>query len=75
MVLEHHGLLAGHQAICHPGFADQLADPSRAQEPVVMDGACLTSRGAGTAVTFALALVERLYNRSARDAVAATLAL
>jgi 4-methyl-5(b-hydroxyethyl)-thiazole monophosphate biosynthesis len=75
VVLEHHGLLAGHQATCHPGFADQLADPSRAQEPVVMDGVCLTSRGAGTAVAFALALVERLYNRSARDAVAATLAL
>jgi 4-methyl-5(b-hydroxyethyl)-thiazole monophosphate biosynthesis len=24
VVLEHHGLLAGHQATCHPGFVDQL---------------------------------------------------
>ena len=75
VVLEHHGLLAGRQATCHPGFADQLIDPSRVQEPVVIDGACLTSRGAGTAVAFALALVERLFDRSTRDAVAATLAL
>jgi 4-methyl-5(b-hydroxyethyl)-thiazole monophosphate biosynthesis len=35
-----------------------------------MDGNCLTSQGAGTAVEFALALVERLYGREKREAVA-----
>jgi 4-methyl-5(b-hydroxyethyl)-thiazole monophosphate biosynthesis len=75
VVLEHHGLLAGRQATCHPGFADQLADSSRVPEPVVMDGTCLTSRGAGTAVAFSLALVERLFDQTIRNEVAASLAI
>ena len=75
LVLEHHGLLSGHRATCHPGFADQLADKRRLDERVVMDGTCLTSRGAGTAVEFALALVERLYDTNTCDEVAASLAL
>ena len=75
VVLAHHGLLAGHRATCHPGFADRLADPSHTDEPVMMDGNCFTSRGAGTAVAFALALVERLYGRAKRDEVAASMAI
>jgi 4-methyl-5(b-hydroxyethyl)-thiazole monophosphate biosynthesis len=75
LVLEHHGLLIGRQATCHPGFLDQLTDKRRADDRVVIDGNCLTSRGAGTAVEFALTLVERLYNRNTRDEVAASLAI
>ncbi len=71
VVLEHHGLLAGHQATCHPGFADQLTTRDRINDRVVMDGNCLTSRGPGTAVEFALALVERLYGKDKREEVAA----
>jgi 4-methyl-5(b-hydroxyethyl)-thiazole monophosphate biosynthesis len=40
-----------------------------------VDGNCLTSRGPGTAVEFALALVERLYGKSRRDDVAASMAV
>ena len=65
VVLEYHGLLAG-----HPGFVDQLTTTDRIDNRVVMDGNCLTSRGPGTAVEFALALVERLYGKDKRDAVA-----
>ena len=75
IVLEHHGLLAGHQATCHPGFIDQLSAANRVASRVVVDGNCLTSRGAGTAVMFALALVERLYSKDKRDEVAASLAI
>jgi 4-methyl-5(b-hydroxyethyl)-thiazole monophosphate biosynthesis len=75
VVLEHHGLLAGHQATCHPGFVDQLTDRDRVDARVVMDGNCLTSRGAGTAVEFALALVERLYGKGTREDVAGSMAL
>lgn len=75
LVLEHHGLLAGRQATCHPGFAAHLTDKGRVADRVVIDGNCLTSRGAGTAVEFALAIVERLYDRKTRDEVAASLAL
>ena len=75
VVLEHHGLLAGRQATCHPGFVDQLTDRERVEARVVMDGNCLTSRGAGTAVEFGLALVEQLYGKSRRDDVAASMAV
>jgi protein deglycase len=37
---------------------------------VVVDGNCITSRGAGTAVEFALTLVVLLYDRQKAAAVA-----
>ncbi len=71
VVLEPHGLLKGRRATCHPAFVDRLTNRDRVESRVVADGNCLTSRGPGTAVEFALALVERLYGRAKRDAVAA----
>jgi len=70
VVLEHHGLLAGRQATCHPGFVDQLTGMDWVDARVVADGNCLTSRGAGTAVEFALALVEKRYGKDKREEVA-----
>lgn len=75
VVLEHHGLLAGLQATCHPGSVHQLATRDRVEDRVVADGNCLTSRGAGTAVEFALALVERLYGKEKREEVAAPMVI
>ena len=71
VVLEHHGLLEGRQATCHPGFVDHLSARDQIESRVVTDGNCLTSRGPGTAVEFALELVERLYGRDKREEVAA----
>ncbi|GAB6904611.1 Chaperone protein YajL [Desulfosarcina cetonica] len=70
VVLEPQGLLKGRQATCHPGFVDRLSDTASVDQRVVVDGTCLTSRGAGTAVEFALALVEQLYGKDKREAVA-----
>ena len=70
VVLEHHGLLKGHQATCHPGFVDRLTVTDRVDARVVVDGNCLTSRGPGTAIEYALALVERLYGKDRREEVA-----
>ena len=75
VILEHHGLLLERQATCHPAFTNQLTDTGRTDERVVVDGNCVTSKGAGTAVEFALALVEQLYDGIKRDEVAATLAI
>jgi 4-methyl-5(b-hydroxyethyl)-thiazole monophosphate biosynthesis len=73
VVLKHHGLLVHHtrsddaipmahrRATCHPDFAAQLEDPQAVDMRVVVDGTCITSRGPGTAVEFALKLVEVLY--------------
>ena len=75
VVLEHHGLLNGHQATCHPVFSDQLTMTDRIDDRVVMDDNCLTSQGPGTAVEFALALVERLYGIAKRNEVAAPMVI
>jgi 4-methyl-5(b-hydroxyethyl)-thiazole monophosphate biosynthesis len=70
VVLAHHGLLGPEQATCHPAFVDQLPDASRADRPVVVAGRCVTSQGAGTALAFALRLVELLFDRATADGVA-----
>ena len=70
LVLAHHGLLDDKQATGHPGFQDKLPQP-RADERVVVDGNCITSQAPGTALAFALTLVEQLYGLEKRQQVAA----
>ena len=45
---------------CYPGFEDQLGKVSYCEDDVVDDDDVITSRGVGTALKFALKLVERL---------------
>jgi 4-methyl-5(b-hydroxyethyl)-thiazole monophosphate biosynthesis len=71
LVLEHHGLLEGRRATCHPNFTDRLSNPDRSDSRVVVDGEVATSRGPGTAIEFALRLVEILYGKGKSDEVAA----
>ena len=74
-VLAAAGLLAGKSATCYPGAVDVAAHPDIRwlSEPVVVDGTLVTSRGPGTAMDFALALIERLLGRQRRDEVEAKL--
>jgi 4-methyl-5(b-hydroxyethyl)-thiazole monophosphate biosynthesis len=61
IALARFGLLRGRRATCYPGFEDQLDGAVvDAQPAVVVDGDVITSRGVGTSLPFALALVERL---------------
>lgn len=63
VVLTPLGLLAGRAATAHPAFADKLppACAPAVAGRVVVDGPVTTSRGPGTALEFALALVAQLY--------------
>ena len=61
VVLKHHGLLEQRQATCHPSFVSNLENIDMVEARVVVDGTCVTSRGPGTALEFALKLVELLY--------------
>lgn len=55
-----------------PGTREALSDfPHYATDKVVVDGAIITSRGPGTAVPFALALVEQLFGAKAAADLAA----
>lgn len=57
-VLGEAGLLEGKQATCHPGFEDKLKGATWLEQSVVTDGNFITSRGMGTAVDFALAILR-----------------
>jgi 4-methyl-5(b-hydroxyethyl)-thiazole monophosphate biosynthesis len=69
------GVLAGKRATSYPGSLDgmDLSDVEYRQEAVVQDGKVITSRGPGTAMDFALTLIEILVGRAKRDEVAAGL--
>jgi 4-methyl-5(b-hydroxyethyl)-thiazole monophosphate biosynthesis len=63
------GVLEGRRATCYPGFEDQLGGAKPATDRVVTDGNITTSRGPGTAIDFALALVEQLKDRETAASV------
>jgi 4-methyl-5(b-hydroxyethyl)-thiazole monophosphate biosynthesis len=73
VVLEHHGLLAGRRATAYPDLAGHLKNQDAIGERVVVDGHCITSQGPGTAVEFALVLVQLLLGRAKAEEVAAGL--
>ena len=66
-ILGHKGLLRGKKAVCYEGFETQLEGAVTGTEPVACDGIFITSRGAGTAVEFGLALVEKAVSKAESD--------
>lgn len=52
------GILEGKKATCHPGFEEKLVGATVSEDEVVVDGNIITSRGMGTALAFALAIVR-----------------
>jgi protein deglycase len=70
VVFEHHGLLGNLKATCHPAFAHEIKNREAMDSRVVVDGGCVTSRGAGTAVEFALTLVALLFDEEKAVTVA-----
>jgi len=70
VVLKHHGLLERRPATAHPSCSQQLENQSAVDERVVVDGTCVTSRAPGTAIEFALQLVEMLFDKARAQKVA-----
>jgi 4-methyl-5(b-hydroxyethyl)-thiazole monophosphate biosynthesis len=68
IVLADAGLLAGRRFTAHVSVHAQLPGVL-AHERVVKDGNLITSRGAGTAVEFGLALVRELFGESKAAAI------
>jgi len=73
MVLAEAGVLEGRQATSYPSFLDALPGVTVSAAAVVQDGKVLTSRGPGTAMDFALALIETLAGADKRQQVEAAL--
>ncbi len=72
-VLASAGLLAGKRATSYPGVLNTVSGLHFIDAPVVIDGQVLTSRGPGTAMDFALAIIETLLGIAQREAVEAQL--
>ncbi len=74
-VLAGAGLLDGKKATAYPGVLDNRDFPRVEMDPapVVRDGRVITSRGPGTAMDFALELIEALVGKEKRDEVEAGL--
>jgi 4-methyl-5(b-hydroxyethyl)-thiazole monophosphate biosynthesis len=72
LVLQDASLLAGRRYTAHDSTYAELT-LALAQERVVQDGNLITSRGAGTALEFGLALVQHLFGQEQADKVAAAI--
>lgn len=74
-VLASAGLLNGKRATSFPGALDAISTDNMQYEQtaVVVDGKVITSRGPGTAMDFALTLVEQLEGKAKRDEVESAL--
>ncbi len=75
LVLANAGMLHGKQATSFPGVLEQMNLPEVKLKTaaVVQDGKIITSRGPGTAMDFALVLIEVLVGKIKRDEVEAAL--
>lgn len=61
-------ILKGRKACCYPGFEEKLTGATAVKDAVVVDGHVTTSRGMGTAIPFALALVAQMTDeKTAKD--------
>ena len=60
MILGRKGLLNGKEAICFPGFEDELSGAVISDKFVCRDGNIITAKGMGVALEFGLALVAAL---------------
>jgi len=72
-VLATAGLLDHRKATSYPTCLDGFPKVTRQTAAVVEDGKLITSRGPGTAMDFALTLVERLAGKAKRQEVEAAL--
>jgi len=71
LILHDAGILAEHRFTAHFSTEDEIS--GSLDQKVVEDGLIITSRGAGTAVEFGLALVERLAGKNVAEEVSAAI--
>jgi len=69
IVLASAGLLKGKKVTSFPSYKDRLTGADYQEHTVVTDGNVLTSRGPGTALSFGLAIVERLIGKEQADKI------
>ncbi|MGE8097476.1 DJ-1 family glyoxalase III [Pseudomonas fluorescens] len=73
LALQAFGVLRQRRMTCLPSASHQLLGCTFVDQPVVIDGNCITAQGSSAALAFALVLVERLCGKAVRAAVAGEL--
>lgn len=73
LILGRKGLLVGKEAVCFPGFEDELKGASISSKYVCVDGNIITAKGMGSAVNFGLAIVAYFKGQSFADELKLTL--
>lgn len=63
------GLLSGHTATCYPGCEEYLTGAVTTTNEVEVSGQFVTSRGVGTAIAFALRIIELLLGKEQSEKI------
>lgn len=70
VVLEKAGVLKNKKAVCYPGYEKDFKDGIFEDKKIVIDQNIITSKGVGTAIDFALAIISYLAGKEKSDNVA-----
>jgi len=68
-------MLDGRRYTCYPGFEENDSSGLFSDNRVVVDGNLITSRGAGTAAEFSLAIIRYLLDDETAERIAASVLL
>lgn len=69
-ILGHRGHLQDRKACSYPSFESHLEGAEVLQTPAVVDGNIITGRGMGAAISFGLAILEKLQGKEAASNLA-----
>ena len=72
-IFGHRGLLKGRKACSYPSFESHLEGAQVTAGPVEVDEHVITSRGMGTSIPFALAIVSELCGEDVAEEMAKTI--
>ncbi len=73
MILGRKGLLKGIEAVCFPGFENELKGAEISSDFVCNSNGIITAKGMGSAIDFGLEIVAELTNKEASEKLKATL--
>lgn len=73
MILGRKGLLEGKEAICFPGFEEELKGATVSDKFVCTSGNIITAKGMGSAINFGLAITEYFTDKETAEKLRGTL--
>ena len=73
MILGRKGLLQNKEAICFPGFENELSGATISEKFVCRDGNIITAKGMGSAINFGIEIVSALTDSATSEKLKATL--